>query len=224
LAVTPFFRRRDRGKFPAPLWDDDLGQRRFDRRDLLRTRLCGRASFVKANSAQVRRSVQVRFHSSLARLNADLFHVEVAPPTHAVIATRAIVIRDQRVSVSGANFGLAFIRKPTLTTDLPRRIAVRRLSDEERMEVLTILRSPRFVDRLPGQVVAVLLDEGRYACSESTMYRLCANTVKYTNVVVKQSIPNITSRNYWLRDPVNAGRGTLPSFAVPTAASGLLSW
>jgi putative transposase len=64
------------------------------------------------------------------------------------------------------------LRKPTLTTDLPRRIAVRRLSDEERVEVLTILRSPRFVDRSPGQVVAVLLDEGRYACSESTMYRL----------------------------------------------------
>jgi len=27
-----------------------------------------------------------------------------------VIATRAIVIRDQRVSVSGANFGLPFVR------------------------------------------------------------------------------------------------------------------
>jgi putative transposase len=64
------------------------------------------------------------------------------------------------------------LRKPKLKTDLPRRIAVRRLSDQERVEVLTILRSPRFVDRSPGQIVAVLWDEGRYTCSESTMYRL----------------------------------------------------
>lgn len=64
------------------------------------------------------------------------------------------------------------LRKPKLTTDLPRRIAVRRLSDQEQVEVLTILRSPQFVDRSPGQIVAVFLDEGRYTCSESTMYRL----------------------------------------------------
>ena len=31
---------------------------------------------------------------------------------------------------------------------------------------------PRFVDRSPAQIVAILLDEGRYICSESTMYRL----------------------------------------------------
>lgn len=53
-----------------------------------------------------------------------------------------------------------------------RRIATRRLSDDERREVLVLLHSPRFVDRSPAQIVAVLLDEGRYLCSESTMYRL----------------------------------------------------
>jgi hypothetical protein len=47
--------------------------------------------------------------TSLARLDADLFFVDVTPPTNAVIATRAIVIRDYRVSVHGADFGLAFI-------------------------------------------------------------------------------------------------------------------
>ena len=35
----------------------------------------------------------------------------------------------------------------------------------------TCLASPRFLDRSPGEVVATLLDEGRYLCSERTMYR-----------------------------------------------------
>jgi hypothetical protein len=38
--------------------------------------------------------------------------------------------------------------------------------------VLEVLRSPRFVDKAPAQVWAALLDEGRYLCSISTMYRL----------------------------------------------------
>ncbi|MCP5056329.1 MAG: transposase family protein, partial [bacterium] len=37
-----------------------------------------------------------------------------------------------------------------------------------------VLYEPRFVDRSPGEVVATLLDEGRYLCSERTMYRLLA--------------------------------------------------
>ncbi len=50
----------------------------------------------------------------------------------------------------------------------------RRLADEEERDVLAVLHSPRFVDRAPAEVVATLLDEGRYLCSERTMYRLLA--------------------------------------------------
>jgi putative transposase len=46
------------------------------------------------------------------------------------------------------------------------------LSAAERAAVLEVLRSPRFVDKAPAQVWATLLDEGRYLCSISTMYRL----------------------------------------------------
>ena len=35
-----------------------------------------------------------------------------------------------------------------------------------------MLHEERFVDLAPGEVHAILLDEGRYLCSESTMYRL----------------------------------------------------
>jgi transposase InsO family protein len=40
--------------------------------------------------------------------------------------------------------------------------------------VLAVLDSERFVDRAPAEVVATLLDEEQYLCSERTMYRLLA--------------------------------------------------
>jgi putative transposase len=48
----------------------------------------------------------------------------------------------------------------------------RALSAAEREHVLQVLHSERFVDLAPGEVHAILLDEGIYLCSESTMYRL----------------------------------------------------
>jgi putative transposase len=54
----------------------------------------------------------------------------------------------------------------------PRPAPANALSQAERAQVLDVLRSPRFVDKAPAQVWATLLDEGRYLCSESTMYRL----------------------------------------------------
>ena len=53
-----------------------------------------------------------------------------------------------------------------------RREVPRALSEAERAEVLEVLHEERFVDKSPGQVVATLLDEKRYLCSERTMYRL----------------------------------------------------
>jgi putative transposase len=45
--------------------------------------------------------------------------------------------------------------------------------DEEKM-TLQILNSERFRDTAPGEVYAVLLDEGNRICSERTMYRILA--------------------------------------------------
>jgi putative transposase len=53
-----------------------------------------------------------------------------------------------------------------------RRRSKRALSELEQQSVLTTLRSERFADHAPPQVYATLLDEGVYACSISTMYRL----------------------------------------------------
>lgn len=53
-----------------------------------------------------------------------------------------------------------------------RRRVPRALSAVEQQQVLDTLHAARFVDHAPAQVVATLLDEQQYLCSERTMYRL----------------------------------------------------
>src|SRR6266700_263578 len=64
-------------------------------------------------------------------------------------------------------------RRPTRAAP-PRRRSPRALGEAERAAVLEQLHAPRFVDLAPGEVYATLLDEGRYLCSERTMYRVLA--------------------------------------------------
>ncbi len=60
---------------------------------------------------------------------------------------------------------------PAIRSPSPRALA-----PEERQSVLAILHEPRFVDLAPAEVYATLLDEGKYVCSERTMYRVLAET------------------------------------------------
>ena len=48
------------------------------------------------------------------------------------------------------------------------------LSVEERHQAHATLLSERFVDHAPASIVATLLDEGTYLCSERTLYRILA--------------------------------------------------
>jgi len=48
----------------------------------------------------------------------------------------------------------------------------RSLSDAEQQQVLDVLHEERFMDKAPAEVYAKLLDEGRFLCSISTMYRI----------------------------------------------------
>ena len=65
-------------------------------------------------------------------------------------------------------------QRPAPGSRQPRTTPARALDNTERERVLDVLASPRFLDRSPGEVVATLLDEGRYLCSERTMYRSLA--------------------------------------------------
>jgi len=60
---------------------------------------------------------------------------------------------------------------PRLGPPAPRPTPANALSEKERYAVLECLHG-RFVDAAPAQAWAILLDEGTYLASESTMYRL----------------------------------------------------
>jgi len=67
-------------------------------------------------------------------------------------------------------------RPPEPRPRRPRPKPARALSETEREAVLGTLHDERFVDSSPAAVWATLLDEGRYLCSERTMYRLLAES------------------------------------------------
>ena len=62
------------------------------------------------------------------------------------------------------------MRKPT-APQAPHR-PPRALSEGEKATVLEVLNSERFADLAPRQVYGVLLDEGEYSCSISSLYRI----------------------------------------------------
>lgn len=68
-----------------------------------------------------------------------------------------------------------YYRRLTPPAASPKPTPARALSSAERQHVLDVLHDPRFVDLAPAQVHAQLLDEGKYVCSERTMYRILAD-------------------------------------------------
>lgn len=61
---------------------------------------------------------------------------------------------------------------PRTPQDAPAPPPANKLTTEEETRILQVLNSDRFVDQAPEQVYAVLLSEGTYLGSVSTMYRL----------------------------------------------------
>jgi putative transposase len=65
-----------------------------------------------------------------------------------------------------------FYRRRSPKPPRERRRSARALTLAEKQAVLDVLHEPRFADLAPAEVYATLLDEGRYLCSERTMYRI----------------------------------------------------
>lgn len=85
------------------------------------------------------------------------------------------------VSTAAACAALGLSRATFYRSARPQPRGVRRrlppawaLKPEEVERILATLHSERFVDLAPAEIVAALLDEGTYLCSERTMYRLLA--------------------------------------------------
>jgi putative transposase len=94
----------------------------------------------------------------MATVTAVGVRLGIAPTCAALGLPRATYYRRQRPRPGGP----------------PRGESPRALGVAEQAAVLAVLHEPRFVDRAPAEVYATLLDEGRYLCSQRTMYRLLA--------------------------------------------------
>ncbi len=81
----------------------------------------------------------------------------------------------EALAVSRATWYRRRAAKPKV--ERAKRPSLRALGEVERKMVIDALCSPRFVDRAPAEVVATLLEEGVWLCSERTMYRILADEV-----------------------------------------------
>ena len=120
-----------------------------------------------------------------------------------------VVPACQALGVSRATF----YRRQRLTPghQQPRSTPARALCDSEREQVLDVLACPRFVDRAPAEVVATLLDEGHYLCSERTMYRILATNQPVRERRNQREHPQYANPNWWPRPRTRPGPGISPN-------------
>ena len=93
------------------------------------------------------------------------------------------------------------------------RYVAHRFSPEERQNVLSIVNDPRFADLPPGQIVAILAEEGIYVGSESTLYRIMRQEGLLNHR--SRSRPHRSQESlqcWWQRAFIKCWPGILPCF------------
>ena len=95
-----------------------------------------------------------------------------APQRPFVLATEVDAARNRDDLVACALTVADPVGSPPLPTVHPKRKSHRAIPDEDRAQISAILNEDRFCNLAPAEVYATLLDEGRYLCSERTMYRI----------------------------------------------------
>jgi len=97
---------------------------------------------------------------------AELRAAQVSIAAACVLTGRSRATHYRRVDPAGVALG------PLHGPRLPRRPPPSTITDGQRERVLAVLASPHYRDLAIPQVWARELDEGRYWCSESSMYRI----------------------------------------------------
>ena len=88
-----------------------------------------------------------------------------------------------------------------------RPAAPNALSSAEREELLAVLDGPRFQDKAPRQVWALLIDEGTYLASVSTMYRLLREAGQVRERRAQAAHPARTKPELIATGPNQVGQG-----------------
>ena len=151
--------------------------RKAARRGSLRA-LSERTESAGGESAQA----GAREHSPGARGRDELVKAAEALATYVGVKPACDALRVARATFYRR-------RRPSTGHQQPRPTPARALSEKERDEVFDMLCSERFVDRSPAEVVATLLDEDVYLCSERTMYRVLASQVPVRERRAQRSHP-----------------------------------
>ena len=84
----------------------------------------------------------------------------------------------------------------------PRATPPNALTPEEKERVLRLLRSPAYRDLAVAQVWAMLLDEGRYLCSQSTMHRLLREVGENRDRRRQRTHPSKAKPHLMAREPL----------------------
>jgi putative transposase len=133
--------------------------------------------------------------------------------THAEL-TQAGVTTRRAATLTGLPRSTA--TRPTavpLLEPVARRVPANRLSAVERLEILAVLDAPRFVDLPPIQIWTMLLDEGIYLCSISTLYRILA---EHAQLVERRRIARHPART--VPELVATGPGQVYSWDITKLA------
>jgi hypothetical protein len=93
----------------------------------------------------------------------------------------------------------------------PRPSPAKALNEAGEQAILDVLHSERFVDVAPAEVVATLLDEGRYLGSVRTYYRVLAKHQEVKERRKQLIHPKRRSPGSWPPSPTRFGAGTSPS-------------
>jgi len=91
--------------------------------------------------------------------------IPLSPACEALGVPRSTAYRHMRPAAE---------RAPRQCSDEVVRPSHRRLSDQERAQIVETMHSERFIDQTPRQAYAELLDEGHYIASMRTFYRILA--------------------------------------------------
>lgn len=106
--------------------------------------------------------------------------------------------------------------EPAPVRPRPRRA----LGDDERAAAYSVLTSQAYIDKSPAQIVANLLDNGRYLCSERTLDRILhEHEAVCERRSISHTIHHTARQNSWQQHPVRCGHGTSPSSWDPVEAT-----
>jgi putative transposase len=78
------------------------------------------------------------------------------------------------LSIPRASYYRQEVQKRADDLNSPSKSPKNALRDDEKLKVLDILHSERFIDKTPYEAYHALIDEGEYLCSPRTMYRILA--------------------------------------------------